>query len=93
MSLPNGINGSHPRPVILLLGEIVLAHDDWDALRAIAELRVCFSWSRDCFLEAVKADRLLSNSVGAAEINSCGIVQRATLMALLPFLGPGILRR
>ena len=29
----------NPKPIILLLGEIVLAHKEWDALRAIAELR------------------------------------------------------
>lgn len=40
MSCPSGeiLNGG--KPIILLLGEIVLAHKEWDALRAIAELRV-----------------------------------------------------
>lgn len=29
-----------PKPTVLLLGEIVIAHAEWDALAAIAELRV-----------------------------------------------------
>lgn len=32
------------KPVVLLLGEIVLAHKEWDALRAIAQLRVCHAY-------------------------------------------------
>ncbi len=28
------------KPVVLLLGEVVLAQSEWDSLRAIAELRV-----------------------------------------------------
>ena len=28
------------KPIILLLGEIVLAHKEWDSLTAIAQLRV-----------------------------------------------------
>ena len=30
------------KPIILLLGEIVLAQKEWDALKAIAELRAGF---------------------------------------------------
>ncbi|KAL9102490.1 MAG: hypothetical protein Q9163_002355 [Psora crenata] len=41
MSVSNGVNGLHIKPVILLLGEIVLAHAEWEAMRDIAELRVC----------------------------------------------------
>ena len=40
MSLPNGVNGYHAKAVILLLGQIMLAHEEWESLRAIAELRV-----------------------------------------------------
>ena len=29
-----------PKPTVLLLGEIVIAHAEWDSLAAIAELRV-----------------------------------------------------
>jgi len=42
MSLPHQrVNGfSETRPNVLLLGDIILAHKEWDALKAIAELIV-----------------------------------------------------
>lgn len=39
MSWPQG-EGDGSKPIILLLGQIVLAHKEWNALGAIAELRV-----------------------------------------------------
>lgn len=29
------------KPIVLLLGEVILAQAEWNSLRAIAELRVC----------------------------------------------------
>lgn len=36
-TLPNLL----PKPKVLLLGEILIAHAEWESLAAIAELRVC----------------------------------------------------
>ena len=36
------------KPVVLLLGEVVIAQAEWNALRAIAELRVCISTWEIC---------------------------------------------
>lgn len=38
MSPSERVNGFSP--VVLLLGEIVLAHDEWDLLKAMVQLRV-----------------------------------------------------
>ena len=44
MSFSEGVNGFKAKPAILLCGDIVLAHDEWESLEAVAELRV--RWSR-----------------------------------------------
>ena len=32
------------KPIVLLLGEVILAHAEWNALEALAELRVRQTW-------------------------------------------------
>ena len=36
-----------PKPTVLLLGEIVIAHAEWESLAAIAELRVSTGLKRE----------------------------------------------
>ena len=38
------------KPVVLLLGEVVSAHAEWNALSEIAELRVRFTFDLECLL-------------------------------------------
>ena len=36
------------KPIVLLLGEVILAHAEWNALSKIAELRVRRSFPQHC---------------------------------------------
>lgn len=62
-----------PKPIVLLIGEVLHAKEEWDGLAEIAELRVSFLQifpfaSFDPDLSST--DNMHSNSTTAAETNS-----------------------
>ena len=80
------MNGVSNKPLILLCGDIVLAHDEWASLSAIAELRVRFSWTWKKL-----ADEDFRNTIEGVENNFWKNAETAHITDWLPSQEPGIL--
>ena len=65
--------------MILMLGEIVLAHEEWDSLRTIAELKV----SIHIIFEELSSDHLSSGLAREIVISFYGTVEEVSSMVLL----------
>ena len=85
MSFPKALNGVSDKPGILLCGDIVLAHEEWESLRAIADLKVHFYRPRK-----LHADARHSNSTKGVATNFYRTVEVACSKGLSPYPGHGI---
>lgn len=65
------------KPIVLLLGEVILAHAEWNDLGALAELRVRRLWETHVGRLLTRGRR--SKSMRALEINSSPIVARVSM--------------